>query len=232
MRLLEAAVRFAPPEQGPYAACVAKPNQLVIVVKHEQWFNLVIARVTSVALVFGMPSMSRPHLRAIDRLARILTCVCALVIAPSVSAFPLYTGQQETWLDFSTSAAPLVVNSAGPDVGAGLQQRWSEAADSRFLDSSPGILATIPGANSSSSNFEGGLLTMPSPPLATPPVPDTELESLTISGMQYSTGLSFDANDCSARGAMRPCGTIEDAFFDLALAWTSGQMSRQDWYET
>jgi hypothetical protein len=118
------------------------------------------------------------------------------------------------------------------DVGAGFQQRWSEATDSALTDSSPGILATIPGATSSSSNFERHPSVIQAPPLATPPVPDIELESLTIGGIQYSTGLSFFANDCSAKGAVRPCGAIEDAFFDLALAWTSAQMSRQDWYET
>jgi hypothetical protein len=73
---------------------------------------------------------------------------------------------------------------------------------------------------------------MAGPPLEAPPVPDAELESLTIGGTQYSTGLRFDANDCGAKAGVGSCGAIEDAFFDLALAWTSGQLSRQEWYET
>jgi hypothetical protein len=68
--------------------------------------------------------------------------------------------------------------------------------------------------------------------LAEPSVLGAELQWLTIGEMNYSTGLGFDANDCSIKTGIGACGAIEDAFFDLALAWTSGHTGRQDWYET
>lgn len=175
--------------------------------------------------------MSSPRLHAIHRFAGMLVRVCAVLIAPSVSAFPIYTAQQEARADSSPSAAPVVANSMElTDVGAGFQTRQSGVSDYWLIDPR-GVLATMPTATSASSIIEGYPLTMEGTPLAAPADPDAELESFTIGGMQYSTGHTFDANDCNGRTRVGPCDAIEDAFFDLALAWAP-ELGRQQWYET
>jgi hypothetical protein len=163
--------------------------------------------------------MSSSRLNAIHRFAGIFVCACDVLIAPSVSAFPIYTTQPETRIDFSPQAAPVVADSTAlTDVALDFRPQRSGVSDSPLADSSPRLLATMQTGTSSSTRIEDYPLTLATP-LAAPPVP--ELESLTIGGMQYSSGLNFYANDCSGKPAIGPCDTIEDAFFDLALAWTA-----------
>jgi hypothetical protein len=177
--------------------------------------------------------MSSPRLRAIYRFAGMLFCLCSALIAPSVSAFPIYTSQAETRTDFSSQAAAVGANSAAlNDVGPDFPVRQRGVADSPLADSSPRTLAALQQTGTSTSaRIEDYVWTLVAAPVATASVPDAELESLTIGGTQYRTGLDFNANKCSAKPGIAPCAAIEDAFFDLALAW-SPEPGREEWYET
>jgi hypothetical protein len=176
--------------------------------------------------------MSSSRFHAIDRFAGMLVCFYAALIAPSVSAFPIYATQPETRTDFSSQTAPVAATLAGfTDVGPDSQPRQSSVSDSPLADPSLQIFATMPSGTSSSARIEDHALMLEATPVATPPVPGAELESLTIGGMQYSTGLDLGANHCIAKSGIGPCAVIEDAFFDLALAWTP-ELGRQKWYET
>ena len=176
--------------------------------------------------------MSSPRLRAINRFAGMLFCIGSVLIAPSLSAFPIYTSQAETRTDFSSQAAAVVANSAAlNDVGPDFHVRQRGVADSPLADSSPRTLAALQTGTSTSARIEDYVWALVAAPVATASVADAELESLTIGGTQYSTGLDFNANECSAKPGIGRCAAIEDAFFDLALAW-SPEPGQEEWYET
>ncbi len=157
-----------------------------------------------------------------------VACVCAVPIAPLVSAFPVYTTQAELQTDFSVANAMLL-----PDTIAGLHARLGGVSDSPLVESSPSVLAATPTETQPAPNIEARYPLTESPSLAEPPFPDTQLQSLTIAGTQYSTGLALDPNDCKAKaGSGAVCDVIENAFFDLALAWAPEQLTLQEWHGT
>jgi hypothetical protein len=109
-------------------------------------------------------------------------------------------------------------------VVADWHRRLSGISHLQLVDAMPGVLATVP--TETSSNIEAHhALRIQGTPLAEPPAPDAELQSVTIGGMQYSTGLSFEPNDCYAKAGIGLCNAIEDAFLDLARAGAAGQLS-------
>jgi hypothetical protein len=62
------------------------------------------------------------------------------------------------------------------------------------------------------------------PSFAEPPIPGLELQFLTISGMQYSTGLGAEPNDCRATAGAAGCVAIDHGLLDLTLSSPAGQL--------
>jgi hypothetical protein len=71
-------------------------------------------------------------------------------------------------------------------------------------------------------------LTIEGPSHAEPLFTDIELQSLTIGEMQYTTGFSFDPNDCHAEVGIRPCNSSADALAAFAAALAPGQSNRPE----
>ena len=169
----------------------------------------------SSSLRFPKSPVSRHHLHAIARIAGMLACVCAILIAPLLRAFPIYTAQEEPQTDSWPSASPAVANAMA----------LGRVVADLDTDFTSGILAAMPTETSYLSSIDVRYRsTIEGTSLAEAPLPDAELQSLTIAGMQYSTG--FDPSDCSAEAGIGACNAIEDAFYVLALAWDPGQSSR------
>jgi hypothetical protein len=143
-----------------------------------------------------------------------LVCVCAVFVAPLLRAFPIYIAQEEPRTDSPPSASPAVADA----------KALARVVADLDTDFTPGIFAAMPAEASYLPSIDVGYpLTIEGASLAEP-LPDAELQSLTIAGMKYSTG--FDPSDCSAEAGIGACNAIEDAFYVLALAWDPRQASR------
>ena len=152
-------------------------------------------------LRFAISPVSGHRLRAIARIAGMLVCVCAVFVAPLLRAFPIYTAQEEPPTDSWPLASPAVANA----------KALGRAVADLDTDFTSWIFAATPTEASYLSSIDVGYpSTIEGTSLAEPPLPDVELQSLTIAGMQYSTG--FDPSDCSAETGIGACNAIEDAF--------------------
>jgi len=182
------------------------------------------------ALVFGMSSVSKHRFRATSRLAGILACVCAALIIPLACASPIYAPPAETQTDSLPSASPAVANEmALGGVIADLRTWLSVIPRLVQMDPTLRIFATRPAdifwtfsiAVDDPPSIEG-------PSHTEPLFTDIELQSLTIGEMRYTTGFSFDPNDCYAEVGARPCNSSADALAAFAVALAPGQSNRPE----
>jgi len=163
-----------------------------------------------------------------------LACVCAALVTPLVRTAPIYASQEETQTDSLRSASPAVANAMGlGGVIADWHIWFSGIPRSVLMDPTLRIFATLPADILSTFNIAADdPLTIEARSHAEPLFTDIELQSLTIGGMQYTTGFSFDPNDCYAEMGIRPCNSSADALAAFPVALAPGQSSRPEGRDT
>jgi hypothetical protein len=131
-------------------------------------------------------------------------------------AFPIYTAEAQLELESSSSTPPgdtIPQDPAASDLHA--SRAVASPMDSvlnvagTMLSSAPATEARHLLAATGASAFER-------------PFAGSQFQSLTIAGLEYSTGLGLDGNDCSGKAAVGVCPSITEALFDLASAQAPG----------